>query len=62
MNDRSFKLQQMNRHIDLQAHPFWHGDDRAADASAPSDDSECFEQMVFERAVRRELSGDVDFE
>lgn len=29
--------------------------------SAPNDNFSCFEQYVFERAVARELSGDVDF-
>lgn len=30
--------------------------------TALNDNWECFEQMVFDRAIRRELSGDLDFE
>lgn len=35
---------------------------REFSVTALNDNWECFEQMVFDRAVRRELSGDVDFE
>lgn len=62
MNSRSFKIQQSHGRIDVPALRLWQRDGRGVEVHAPNNDCECFEQMVFERAVRRELSGDVDFE
>jgi hypothetical protein len=62
MSNRSLKRQKMDMRIGLRSRPILRGVGRAADTPAPNDNFGCFEQMVFERAVRRELSGDVDFE
>lgn len=62
MNDQSFKIQCADGHADVRARRFRQGDGHGTHAGAAKDDFESFEQMVFERAVRRELSGDVDFE
>jgi hypothetical protein len=62
MSNRSCKIQRPDGRIDLLARHLWHGRGHGVDARASNDDFGCFEQMVFERAVRRELRGDMDFE
>lgn len=62
MNDQSFKIQRADGRTDVCPPHFRQCDGHEKHAGASKDDFECFEQMVFERAVRRELSGDVDFE
>lgn len=62
MNDQSFKIRRADGRADVPSRSFRQGDGHETQAGAPKADSESFEQMVFERAIRRELSGDVDFE